>query len=92
MEMLQMTKRPGLFLVALCLFTASGFCTAHASENVFHEIGKDVKHAGKEIGKGAKSAGKKVGHAGKKVGKDIGKAGKKVGKSISNETRKLFDD
>ena len=87
-----MMKRPGLLLVVFCLVAASAFGNASASENVFREFGKDVKHAGKQVGRDAKKAGKQAGHAGKQVGKDIGKAGKNVGKSISNETRKLFKD
>ena len=92
MELPKVMKRSGLLLLFSCLIAASGFGDAHASENVFREIGKDVKHASKELGRDAKKTGKQVGHAGKKVGKDIGKAGKHVGKSISNETRKLFND
>ncbi|NIO40755.1 MAG: hypothetical protein GTO41_11595, partial [Burkholderiales bacterium] len=54
---------------------------ANAGDNIFRQLGKDVKKAGKEVGK-----------TGKQVGKEIGRAGKEVGKTISQETRKLFRD
>ena len=87
-----MRKHSGHLLIVFCLVGALASGNAYASENVFREIGRDVKHAGKQVGKDAKTAGKQAGHAGKQVGKDIGKAGKNVGKSISRETRKLVTD
>jgi len=87
-----MMKHSELLLLVFCLVAASASVNASASENVFREIKRDVKHAGKQVGKDAKTAGKQAGHAGKQVGKDIGKAAKNVGKSISRETRKLFND
>jgi len=74
-------KRKSSIFLTLAIVAASITFHAHAGENVFRELGKDIRKAGKQAGK-----------AGKEVGKDIGRAGKKIGKGVRDSTRELFRD